>query len=113
MRQKRHCSARTRRGTPCQCKAIETKRGAWRCRLHGGLSSGPKTPEGRDRIRAATRLRWERYRTAQGQGANGDAENLTKPNIAARPVESPEARHARLSALAKRLGMTLAELIGP
>jgi hypothetical protein len=36
MRRKRLCGARTRHGTACQCKAIETKRGAWRCRLHGG-----------------------------------------------------------------------------
>src|SRR5262245_9494744 len=60
MRQKRFCGARTRRGTPCQCKAIETKRGAWKCRLHGGLSTGPKTAEGRERIAAAQRARWAR-----------------------------------------------------
>ena len=60
MRKKRFCGARTRRGTPCQCKAIETKRGAWRCRLHGGLSTGPKTAEGRARIAAAQRARWAR-----------------------------------------------------
>ena len=58
MRQKRHCGATTRQGTPCQCKAIETKRGAWRCKLHGGRSTGPKTPEGRERIAAAQRARW-------------------------------------------------------
>ena len=34
---------RAKEGTPCQCKAIETKHGAWRCRLHGGLSTGPKS----------------------------------------------------------------------
>jgi hypothetical protein len=49
LRQKRHCGARTRRGTPCQCKALKTKRGAWRCRLHGGLSTGPRTAEGASR----------------------------------------------------------------
>ena len=37
------CEARTRRGTPCQCKAMSNGR----CRLHGGLSTGPTTPEGR------------------------------------------------------------------
>jgi hypothetical protein len=61
MRRKRFCGARTRRGTPCQCKAIRTKRGAWRCRLHGGLSTGPKTPEGRARIAAAVRQRGSSY----------------------------------------------------
>jgi hypothetical protein len=57
MRQKIKCGARTRRGTPCQCKAIRTKRGALRCRLHGGLSTGPRTPEGRARIAEAMRRR--------------------------------------------------------
>jgi hypothetical protein len=61
MRRKRFCGARTRRGTPCQCKAIETKRGAWRCRLHGGFSTGPKTAEGRARIAAAVRQRGSSY----------------------------------------------------
>ena len=38
LRQKLFCGARTRRGTACKCKALRTKR--WRCRLHGGLSTG-------------------------------------------------------------------------
>ena len=37
------CEARTRSGTPCKCKAM----GNGRCRLHGGLSTGPRTPEGK------------------------------------------------------------------
>lgn len=40
------CQARTRKGTPCQCTPLPGKR---RCKLHGGLSTGPKTPEGRAR----------------------------------------------------------------
>jgi hypothetical protein len=63
MRQKRFCGARTRRGSPCQCKAIQTKRGAWRCKLHGGLSTGPITAEGRARISAAMRARWSLWRS--------------------------------------------------
>jgi hypothetical protein len=43
------CGAKTRRGTPCQCPAM----GNGRCRLHGGLSTGPKTAEGIERIRRA------------------------------------------------------------
>ena len=35
-----------------------------RCRLHGGKSTGPKTPEGRARIAAAQRLRWQRVAVA-------------------------------------------------
>src|SRR5262249_25517126 len=49
------CGARTRRGTPCQLPAERnpyTGRRS-RCRLHGGLSSGPQTPEGRGRVGAA------------------------------------------------------------
>ena len=44
------CLAKTRRGTACQKPPIKGKR---RCRLHGGLSTGPKTPEGKARISAA------------------------------------------------------------
>lgn len=62
MRQKRFCGATTRRGTPCQCKAIETKRGAWRCKFHGGMSTGPRSAEGKARIAAAARARWAQAR---------------------------------------------------
>ena len=44
------CSAKTRLGTKCQKPPIKGKK---RCRLHGGLSSGPRTAEGRARIAAA------------------------------------------------------------
>ncbi|MEY6431695.1 HGGxSTG domain-containing protein [Thioalkalicoccus limnaeus] len=37
------CGARTRRGTPCQCAALPNGR----CKFHGGLSTGPRTEEGR------------------------------------------------------------------
>ena len=44
------CLALTRRGTACQKPPIK---GKTRCRLHGGLSSGPRTAEGKARITAA------------------------------------------------------------
>jgi hypothetical protein len=44
------CGARTRRGEPCRLRVEPGKR---RCRLHGGLSTGPRTPEGKARIAAA------------------------------------------------------------
>ena len=44
------CGARTRSNSPCAKYPIKGKR---RCRLHGGLSTGPKTAEGRARIAAA------------------------------------------------------------
>jgi hypothetical protein len=43
------CGAKTRRGTPCKCRAMRNGR----CRLHGGLSTGPKTRDGIERIRRA------------------------------------------------------------
>ena len=50
------CGAKARAGTPCQCPAMPNGR----CRLHGGLSTGPKTAEGRERCRLA-RLKHGRY----------------------------------------------------
>lgn len=44
------CLAKTRHGTACQKLPIKGKR---RCRLHGGLSTGPRTAEGKARIAAA------------------------------------------------------------
>lgn len=43
------CGAKTRRGTPCKCRAMPNGR----CRLHGGLSTGAKTAAGLERIRRA------------------------------------------------------------
>jgi hypothetical protein len=43
------CGARTRRGSRCKCPAMSNGR----CRLHGGLSTGPRTAEGIERIRQA------------------------------------------------------------
>ena len=45
------CGARTRKGTPCKRKALESGR----CPNHGGLSTGPRTTEGR--LRALRNLR--------------------------------------------------------
>jgi hypothetical protein len=38
------CGATTRAGTPCQLKGLYR---CGRCRLHGGLSTGPTSPEGK------------------------------------------------------------------
>jgi hypothetical protein len=40
------CGAKTRAGAPCKQRALYE---CGRCRLHGGLSTGPKTAEGRAR----------------------------------------------------------------
>ena len=44
------CLAKNRSGKPCQKYPIV---GRMRCRLHGGLSTGPRTEEGKARIIAA------------------------------------------------------------
>ncbi len=36
-----------------------------RCRMHGGLSTGPKTEEGRERVAQALRERWAKWRAAR------------------------------------------------
>lgn len=47
------CGARTKRaGTPCRAPAMRNGR----CRMHGGLSTGPRTAEGLERSR---RARWK------------------------------------------------------
>lgn len=43
LRGARRCGAKNRRGLPCARAALHGKA---RCRLHGGLSTGPRTPEG-------------------------------------------------------------------
>jgi hypothetical protein len=52
----RKCRAKTRSGGACSCPAMRNGR----CRLHGGLSTGPKTPEGphRDSPRVAQHARY-------------------------------------------------------
>jgi len=44
------CGAKTRSGKPCEKFPLVNKR---RCRLHGGLSTGPTSAEGRAAISAA------------------------------------------------------------
>ena len=44
----KRCGAKTRSGTLCLNPTITSKR---HCRLHGGLSTGPRTEAGKERIR--------------------------------------------------------------
>ncbi len=46
---RRPCGAMTRSGLPCRKWAMKSGR----CRLHGGCSTGQRTPEGRERSRKA------------------------------------------------------------
>lgn len=50
------CGAKTRSGHPCKNPAVRSKA---RCRMHGGRSTGAKTPEGLAKLRA---LHWKHGR---------------------------------------------------
>jgi hypothetical protein len=57
-RERPKCGARNRQGEPCD---VRVEPGKARCRFHGGLSTGPRTVEGRARVAEAQRQRWARY----------------------------------------------------
>jgi hypothetical protein len=59
------CGAKTRSGTACQCPAMPNGR----CRLHGGLSTGPKTADGIRRIQEAVTKHGRRTQAAEVQRA--------------------------------------------
>ena len=53
------CGARTRSGRPCKAKGYGK---GGRCRNHGGMSTGARTPEGRAKLADVVRARWARWR---------------------------------------------------
>lgn len=67
MRRESLCGARTRTGEPCKRRGMGA---GGRCPNHGGMSTGPRTKAGRQRIAAAQRLRWAEHRTATDAGSN-------------------------------------------
>src|SRR5262249_12073701 len=54
-------------------KAVRVVPGKRRCRFHGGLSTGPRTVEGRARIAEAQRRRWKALRAANAKSWPLDA----------------------------------------
>ena len=58
------CGARTRAGAACRRMALANGR----CPNHGGLSSGPRTSEGRRRIAEVQRRRWAEWRSRRDTG---------------------------------------------
>jgi hypothetical protein len=52
------------RSTGKHCRAPGNGRGG-RCKLHGGMSTGPKTEQGRRRLQEAMKERWVRKRSEQ------------------------------------------------
>src|SRR5258706_980423 len=57
------CGAKTRAGHPCKRKALANGR----CPNHGGLSTGPRTKAGRQRIAESTRRRWAQIRASRNR----------------------------------------------
>ena len=60
------CGARTRKGIPCKALSEPGRR---RCKHHGGMSIGPRSPEGRARIAEAQRMRWAEWRGGRDDAA--------------------------------------------
>jgi hypothetical protein len=61
-RKRPRCGAKTRAGGSCKAAAVHGKA---RRRMHGGLSCGPRTEEGKQRSLAAARIGWERWNAAR------------------------------------------------
>jgi hypothetical protein len=73
------CGARCRDGSPCEAPPVWDKRldraVNGRCRMHSGLSTGPKTEEGRRRIAESNRAR---RRDTQHEEKRGKREEVTQ-----------------------------------
>ena len=72
----RRCGAKTRAGGACQNPAIG---GRSRCKLHGGKSTGPRTPEGKARSIAAHTKHGRRSRAhvARVKAINAELRRIT------------------------------------
>jgi hypothetical protein len=53
------CGAKTRKGGRCKCTP---EIGKMRCKFHGGLSTGPKTAEGKAKVAFAQKKRWAQWK---------------------------------------------------
>jgi hypothetical protein len=90
------CGAKTRTGCPCQSPAMNNGR----CRMHGGASTGPRTPEGRARISAANTTHG--FYTAESQAARRRTDvfiaetraRLASLHQSATPAHAPASRRS-------------------
>ncbi len=70
------CTAITRKGEPCKARSVwlpgdcQPRNG--KCRVHGGLSTGPNTEAGRAAIAESNRRRAEQIRAHRQSMANDD-----------------------------------------
>lgn len=72
-RSKVRCGAIKKTGEPCKAPVVPGRR---RCKFHGGLSTGPRTPEGRQAVAEAQRQRAAAWRAACEEA---DAAGLPRP----------------------------------
>jgi len=83
------CGARCRDGHPCQARAAWDETRTYprngRCRMHGGLSTGPKTSEGYWRSQALNRRRHEEA-LRRRQVQKGETVNASQTKGAIRPA---------------------------
>lgn len=82
------CEARTRAGGSCKAPALPNGR----CKLHGGRSTGPLSEAGRERIAAAQRKRWRRWRSEAASAHHRERTTPTHHPNAGRPsgCDKPE-----------------------
>ena len=73
------CQAQSKR-TKKQCRAPASK-GKTKCRFHGGASTGPKTPEGRQRCAEAKTIHGNETRQARAERSLKSAELLASEDI--------------------------------
>ena len=71
------CGAITRKGTPCKMTALYS---SGRCKLHGGKSTGAKTPVGKARQLEGFRRWLEEKRQAGADTQNGSTHIGTQRN---------------------------------
>jgi hypothetical protein len=99
---RRRCNARCRQPPLRYCRnwAIE---GRTRCKFHGGMSTGPKTPEGKARVVAAMmegRRRWVERLKAEGKRVPGGRKPGSR---VAKPLPPP----SKEALLAQKAGIKL------
>jgi hypothetical protein len=83
------CGARTRAGHPCRRKGLGK---GGRCSNHGGMSTGPRTPESRARVAALMKARWALSRASALHEAKSKIDK--NRNASSRAVaRSPTAKH--------------------
>jgi hypothetical protein len=78
------CGAKNRRGLPCQCPAMKGRR---RCSLHGGKSTGARTPLGLQKIRKGSwkhGLRSKRLQDEAKSRARQEERRMAQALMAAR-----------------------------